>query len=324
MTPGFVTTQAARGGKREPDQLAAEIAKAPKRVETVGGGGAALQNHRAPCGPPRFSLQNCATPIVRQPKRIPKASELAATPSVDSLPDSLAAKFAGATTLLAFDLETHDLIRENASTWIKGQYGFPAMVGPRTIESLRVVQIGWAVGFSSDSKPASFSRVIKPDGFTITPDAISKHHITQKLAEESGESLSSALKTFLLSVKEWCGKGARLVAHHLEFDAGIVSAELDRCGLGDLKEDWEEAVRNGICTMDPDIAVWLREVNCIRDHRDNKPISYNIPLGLKDATRLLVPDCQDLRQKHHAADKDATMAWLICRELVARCKGSSA
>ena len=324
MTPGLDTTQAARGRKREPDQLAAEGAKAPKLMETAGVGGARSQGPQAPGYPPRFSLQNCATPIVRQPKRVPRASELAATPSVDNLPDSLAVKFAGAKALLAFDLETHDIIRENTSSWVTGQFGFPARVGPRTVDSLRAVQIGWAVGFTDDTRPASLSRVINPDGFTITPDAVSKHKISQSMAEESGESLSSALKGFLLSVKEWCGKGARLVAHQLEFDAGIISAELDRCGLGDLKEDWEEAVRNGICTMDPDIAVWLREVNCIRDHRDNKPISYNIPLGLKDATRLLVPDCQDLRQKHHAADKDATMAWLICRELVAKCKGSTA
>ena len=320
--PGLCTTQAAKGGKRALAQLTAEVAKAPKVMEA--GEASTLQGHQTSGRPPKFSLQKCGTPITRQPKRIPRASELASISLVDNLPDSLTEKLTGATALLAFDIETHDIIRENTTSWVIGQYGFSARVGPKTIESLRVVQIGWAVGFSSDSQPAAFSRVTKPNGFTITPDAISKHQIRQKFAEESGESLSSALKTFLLSVKEWRGKGAKLVAHQLEFDAGIISAELDRCGLGDLKEDWEEAVRNGICTMDPDIAAWLREANCIRDHRDNKPISYNIPLGLKDATRLLVPDCQDLRQKHHAADKDATMAWLVCRELVARRKGSIA
>ena len=63
MTFVFGTTQAAKGEKRERDQLANEIAKTQKKMETLGGG--ALQGRRDTCPRPRFSLQNCATPTVR-------------------------------------------------------------------------------------------------------------------------------------------------------------------------------------------------------------------------------------------------------------------
>ena len=40
----------------------------------------------------------------------------------------------------------------------------------------------------------------------------------------------------------------RVVARELRFDAGIISLELERVGLGHLVEPWADAVRRGFCT----------------------------------------------------------------------------
>ena len=101
----------------------------------------------------------------------------------------------------------------------------------------------------------------------------------------------------------------------LEFDAGIITAELERCGLCDLKMFWEDYLREGICTMDPDIGSWVREQNGITDYHGQPIVG---PLGLRSAISLLVPDSNTLSHGHHAADVDAKMAWLVCRELVTR------
>ena len=258
-------------------------------------------------------------PLLQKPKRIPKARELGAISLPDTLPNSLATKFDGVSTFFAFDIETHDIIREETRVWSVGKYGFQSRVGSQTLETLRIVQIGWALGAVEDPMPQTFVRMVKPNGFKISQEAISKHRILQSEADTTGEALASALQDMMNSVREFCGQGARLVAHQLEFDAGIIAEELGRCGLNDLKAYWEETARKGICTMDPEIAVWIREVNCIKDYRDDKPISPNVPLGLVDATRLLVPNSQSLCRQHHAADKDATMTWLLCRALAKRC-----
>ena len=62
-----------------------------------------------------------------------------------------------------------------------------------------------------------------------------------------------------------CQRGGRLADHYMGFDAGIIMEELNRAGLGHLQQRWEMAVRSGICTMDPDLACWVRKAYEIRD-----------------------------------------------------------
>ena len=50
--------------------------------------------------------------------------------------------------------------------------------------------------------------------------------------------------------------GGRVVIHHLEFDAGIIDAELQRYGLQQWCEQWRKIARKGFCTMDPDVMHW--------------------------------------------------------------------
>ena len=244
--------------------------------------------------------------------------------SVEQLPvqptSAILNQFKDIQLIFAFDLETHDIIRENASAWRNGQHGFQTRVSNSTLESLRIIQIGWAVGEIHSDGPTTYSRYIKPNSFGITTEGAAKHGVTQNFVEDHGLPLESILKEFIASAQEWFARGARLVAHHIEFDAGVVAAELQRCGLHQQMAFWDKAVRGGICTMDPVLCNWIRDLSGDVDAQGR---SRSGPLGLKDCVRFMVPQSADLRRHHHAADKDAEMVWLLCKAIVACCAQTS-
>ena len=232
------------------------------------------------------------------------------------VPKTIVDNFTGTKIVYAFDIETHDIIQENTSALLNGQYGFPARVPQSTIESLRIIQIGWAVGPIDCSEPATFLRYVQPEGFNITEAATATHRLTQKVVEDHGDTLECVLKDFMASVQDWYARGARMAAHQIEFDAGIIARELDRCGLHDLSAFWCEAVRAGVCTMDPTLCNWIRVLSGDGEAAGRPRTG---PLGIKDSVLLMVPHTKELRQKHHAADKDAEMTWLLCKSIASRC-----
>ena len=61
-------------------------------------------------------------------------------------PPALVNQFKSTQRAFALDIEIHDIIHENTRAWLCGHYGFPARVLPSTMESLRVIQIAWAMG----------------------------------------------------------------------------------------------------------------------------------------------------------------------------------
>ena len=126
------------------------------------------------------------------------------------------------------------------------------------MESLRVIQIGWAVGNIHSAAPTTNSIYVKPDNFKVTSEGTAKHGVTQAFVEEHGLPLMEALNVFLASAREAFTRGARLVAHQIEFDAGVIAAELQRCGLHEKLEFWDRAIRGGICTMDPSVQLDTR------------------------------------------------------------------
>ena len=52
----------------------------------------------------------------------------------------------------------------------------------------------------------------------------------------------------------------KLAIRNLEFDAGIINCELGRAGFTSAQAARANFARGGICTMDPGIGKWLREV----------------------------------------------------------------
>ena len=83
-------------------------------------------------------------------------------------------------------LETHDVIREKARAWLCGHYGFPARVLQSTMQSLRLIQIGWAMGDIHLDTPRTASRYVAPDNFEVTAEGAAKHGVTQAFVKEHG------------------------------------------------------------------------------------------------------------------------------------------
>lgn len=215
---------------------------------------------------------------------------------------------------MAIDIKTHSLSYGNTKSWKPGQFGFLTTVEKDNLSSLRIVQIGWAIGDSSQEHPLVHDRIVIPDGFEITAEATNKHRISHELATSTGHPLRDALRSMIDEVLECCARGGRIVAHHLTFHAGIISEELGRSGLAHLKERWGTAVRDGLCTMNPDIAEWARGMMGIYE------IPRSIPMRLSDMVKGLITDAAELCNRHHSAGNDALVHLLVCRELLSRCR----
>ena len=82
--------------------------------------------------------------------------------------------------------------------------------------------------------------------------------VTVEEATTSGASLQELLIELMQDVSEVRSLGGRLVARHLEFDAGIVMEELARAGLSHLQQSWRDFAQGGrlhngpgCCSLDP-------------------------------------------------------------------------
>ena len=214
---------------------------------------------------------------------------------------------------VAIDVETHDLVPATANPrWIQGQFGYLSRLDADVLAGLRVVQVGWAYGdFRSGGDPETKERLIRPDGFAVAGAATEKHGISDLQARTEGASLRDVLQEMVCDVCTKVSRGARVCGHHLEFDAGIVAAELDRLGMDALRELWEQSVVDGVCTMGPGIGHWVRQQAGFGDKE------RNTPMRLKDAVSLLLPNSKskELLKAHHSAGGDARMHWLLRQEL---------
>jgi len=111
--------------------------------------------------------------------------------------------------------------------------------------SCRLVQIAWQIhDGDDDATPTRAALVVKPAGFDIPNAHI--HGITTEFASEHGVSIGAvveALKTALAGVSV-------IVAHNVEFDNGVVLAELYRLGgeaAADVISLWRAIPKQ--CTM---------------------------------------------------------------------------
>ena len=120
-----------------------------------------------------------------------------------------------------------------------GQFGFKTKVDELDLTTLRIIQLGWAIG-STASTPTVYGELIMPEGFTISQAATEKHNISQERAGNCGKSIREVLPIMMDTILKNCKKGGRIVAHHIEFDGGLISQELARAGLEEYKEEWDE------------------------------------------------------------------------------------
>ena len=139
----------------------------------------------------------------------------------------------------------------------------------------RIVQIGWAVGGVCDDEPAQRTEeyLVKPDGFVISEKATAKHGISTDRTLSGGHALDIVLCKFMETAADIDARGGCIVAHHLEFDAGIIDRELANAGLACWRPQWSAIARKGICTMDPHIGGWVQECMGKDARTDGKKVS---------------------------------------------------
>lgn len=132
----------------------------------------------------------------------------------------------------AFDL-TYDLIKgrpfvilfDTETNGLPKDYKAPASAGDNWP---RLVQLAWVVYDDQGELIEQGSRIIRPAGFTINPEAAAIHRITQERAEKEGQPLAAVLEEFLEAFNT-----ARVVAGHnvIGFDKNVVGSEFIRTGV---------------------------------------------------------------------------------------------
>lgn len=105
----------------------------------------------------------------------------------------------------------------------------------------RVVQLAWIVFDSRGRMQSEQSLIVCPKGFEIPSGAERVHGISTAIAKRKGVDIEDVLETLLAAL---LGSSV-LVAHNLQFDAGVLGAEFYRFGV---KHPFRGKTK--ICTME--------------------------------------------------------------------------
>jgi len=104
----------------------------------------------------------------------------------------------------------------------------------------RAVQIAWSLYDQQHRQIQHVSRLIRPDGFRIPPEAVRVHGISRKRALRDGFPIRDVLSELRLAAQE----ARYFIAHNANFDGAVIAAEF-------LRQDWQPPFtpQRMICTM---------------------------------------------------------------------------
>lgn len=89
-------------------------------------------------------------------------------------------------------------------------------------DNARIVQIGYIISDDNNNIIKENSMIIKPDNFEVKNEHV--HHISQKIAEEQGQSMITVFETLKQDFKE-CDT---IISHNLNFDYNVLMSEIIR------------------------------------------------------------------------------------------------
>ena len=193
-----------------------------------------------------------------EPTKIPRAGELHCGCVVHNIkPPDRVIQLLSHEFVVGVDIHTHDWETNGGSKGGIGQFGFYTRDNSNSAQA-RIVQLGWTLS-DCNGVVTTKERLVKNDGFVISDKAAQHHGITNKNAA-LGHNIRNVLHEFMSDMMEAVSlNGGRVVIHHLELDAAIISHELHRAGMRRMQEMWESIARRGICTMDPELGRWVRQ-----------------------------------------------------------------
>jgi len=208
----------------------------------------------------------------------------------------------GGDFLFGVDIETHHFTKRRGGTADRDEFGHYSLCRPVDLEA-RVVQLGWSFGPAGGAATVR-TRMVKPRGFQVSQIATDVHKITHQQAETEGMDLEMVLQEFTDDLfHHAAAHGARLVSHHLAFDAGILSREMARCHMQETRLRFAAIVKKGLCTMDPHIGRWLR--GCWGEDTGTEESMHT--MKLQDLVQKLLPEAHDLLARLHDAGVDALL-----------------
>lgn len=160
--------------------------------------------------------------------RAGNAAATVVSETVERVTPARSAATAEEAQILIFDTETSDLPRD----WRR-----PAS----DVDNWpRLVQVAWVVCDLKLRAKCKYVTLIRPDGWEIAPGAARVHGISTQRALKGGVPVADVLPAFDAELQA----SSLVVAHNLQFDEAVMSAEFIRAGLphhfGDV---------NGFCTM---------------------------------------------------------------------------
>jgi DNA polymerase III epsilon subunit-like protein len=103
-----------------------------------------------------------------------------------------------------------------------------------------IVQIAWLEQDKYGNDISTGNYYVTPSGFDISPDSEKIHRISKEKATDLGYPITDVLEVFIAIIK----KSQFIVAHNVEFDYNVLSAEFARHYI---KSDIAE--KKKICTM---------------------------------------------------------------------------
>ena len=204
---------------------------------------------------------------IQQTRKVPRVSDIAVSaPVVEAehffpAPPAVKTNLGRPPVVIGFDIETHEWTRKSGRELHLGQFGWHTFDNEDDLNFARIVQLGWVIGESRrDANVTEKVSLVRPDAFQISAKAVAVHRISQDEAAQKGADIKDVLTEFVRDVSKACSQGARICARLFEFDAGVILAELRRCGLQDLESEWHGIARNcGYCIMDPEAGKWIMQ-----------------------------------------------------------------
>jgi DNA polymerase III epsilon subunit-like protein len=91
----------------------------------------------------------------------------------------------------------------------------------------RAIQIAWAFHDESHQLCTSATRIVRPEGFQIPPDAVRVHGISMERALNEGHPIADVLA----ELSQMANDAKVVVAHNAGFDGSVIAAEYVRLGL---------------------------------------------------------------------------------------------
>lgn len=104
----------------------------------------------------------------------------------------------------------------------------------------RIVQIAWLEQDKYGNDISTGNYYVTPEGFDISPESEKIHRISKEKAKDLGYPISNVLEVFNAVIK----KSKYIIAHNLDFDYKVLSAEFARIYMSSDLED-----KTKICTM---------------------------------------------------------------------------